>query len=51
MSIKLYCKICGKELKPCVSCYGKVFNWKNIACCISHFNEYIKLEEERRKSE
>jgi len=52
MGIKLYCKICGKELKSCMSCYESgLLYWKNIACCKEHFIEYINKESERRRLE
>lgn len=42
---KLFCKICGKEIKGCLTCQNKVFNWKNFACCYEHAILYLKLVE------
>lgn len=49
MNIVKRCKICGKILTGCYTCQGKIFNWRNVACCEKHFQEYImKVEEGRR---
>jgi hypothetical protein len=48
MEEKLYCRVCNKELKKvCITCLGKIFNWKNICCCQECFQVYIEKEEER----
>lgn len=41
------CKICGAEFTPCKTNTG-AFNWRHVACCYEHGQEYLRLVMEAR---
>lgn len=44
MAQKLKCRICGKGYIPCKSATANnsAFNWREVACCQEHGQEYLK---------
>jgi hypothetical protein len=51
MKMILRCKTCGKIIAGCSSCNGKVFSWKNVACCEEHFQQYVQRVESERNNQ
>lgn len=44
MAQTLKCRICGKNYIPCKSAISNnsAFNWREVACCPEHGQEYLK---------
>lgn len=51
MKVELKCKICDKVIQGCFTCRDNNLSWKNVACCIEHFQEYMLQVEQARKQE
>lgn len=44
------CRTCGNKYFKCLSCDGKVFKWKNVACSPECFQIYVSKVLEGRES-